>query len=296
MTSGVAERTGESKAIMAALEVISEQRCFGGTQGFYRHTSQACAGPMRFAVYAPAQAKHESVPVLYYLAGLTCTEETFVIKAGAQRLASEFGIMLVTPDTSPRNTGIAGEADDWEFGTGAGFYLDATQAPWSQFFKMYTYVTEELPAMIAENFPADMTRQGIFGHSMGGHGALTIALKHPQQYRSVSAFAPIVAPTQVRWGQKAFQRYLGADQESWKKYDACELVKSQRFPGTILVDQGEADKFLADELRPQLFESACRSAGQALTLRMQPGYDHSYYFISTFIEDHLRHHAATLCA
>jgi S-formylglutathione hydrolase len=283
-------------ATMAALEVISEQRCFAGTQGFYRHSSEACAGPMRFAVYVPPRAQHEPVPVLYYLAGLTCTEETFAIKAGAQRLASEFGIMLVTADTSPRNTGIAGEADDWEVGAAAGFYLDATQAPWSQFFKMYTYVVKELPAMLAEHFPADMARQGIFGHSMGGHGALTIALKHPQIYCSVSAFAPIVAPTQVRWGQKAFQRYLGADQEQWKAYDACELVKAQRFAGKILIDQGGADKFLVDELRPQLFETACRAAGQALTLRMQPGYDHSYYFISTFIEDHLRHHAAQLNA
>jgi len=288
--------TCEPIAIMATLEVISEQRSFGGTQGFYRHASEACAGPMRFAVYVPPRAQHEPVPVLYYLAGLTCSEETFVIKAGAQRLAAELGLMLVAADTSPRNTGIAGEADDWEFGTAAGFYLDATQAPWSQFFNMYTYIAGELPEMIAEHFPADMTRQGIFGHSMGGHGALTMALKHPQRYRSVSAFAPIVAPTQVRWGQKAFQRYLGGNHEHWQHYDACELVKLQRFPGTILIDQGDADKFLADELKPQLFESACRTAGQALTLRMQPGYDHSYYFISTFIEDHLRHHAAILNA
>lgn len=279
---------------MTAIETISEQRSFGGVQGFYRHASSACAGPMRFAVYAPPQARQGPVPVLYYLAGLTCTEETFVIKAGAQRVAAQLGLMLVTPDTSPRNTGIAGEAEDWEFGTAAGFYLDATQAPWSQFFKMYTYVTAELPALIGEHFPADMKREGIFGHSMGGHGALTIALKNPQRYKSVSAFAPIVAPTQVHWGLKALPRYLGDDRETWKDYDACELVRRQRFPGTILIDQGDADKFLADELRPQLFEAACRETGQALTLRMQPGYDHSYYFISTFMEDHLRHHAAQL--
>ena len=279
---------------MAALETISEQRSFGGVQGFYRHTSSACAGPMRFGVYAPPQAKKGPVPVLFYLAGLTCTEETFVIKAGAQRVAAELGLMIVTPDTSPRNTGIADEAADWEFGTGAGFYLDATQAPWSKFFKMYTYVTDELPALIAGNFPADMKRQGIFGHSMGGHGALTIALKNPQRYKSVSAFAPIVAPTQVHWGQKALPKYLGDDRETWKNYDACELVRRRQFPGTILIDQGDADKFLADELRPALFETACRETGQALTLRMQPGYDHSYYFISTFVEDHLRHHAAAL--
>ncbi|MDR3387198.1 MAG: S-formylglutathione hydrolase [Rudaea sp.] len=281
---------------MAALEVISEQRSFGGTQGFYRHASQACAGPMRFGVYVPPRARHEPAPVLYYLAGLTCTEETFAIKAGAQRVAAELGLMLVTADTSPRNTGIAGEADDWEFGAGAGFYLDASQTPWSQFFNMHTHVVEELPAMVAEHFPADMKRQGIFGHSMGGHGALTIALKHAQRYRSVSALAPIVAPTQVHWGQKAFARYLGADNASWNRYDACELVKAQCFPGTILIDQGDTDKFLVDELKPQLFETACRAAGQALTLRMQPGYDHSYYFISSFIEDHLRHHAAILNA
>lgn len=279
---------------MTAIETISEQRSFGGVQGFYRHASSACAGPMRFAVYAPPQARQGPVPVLYYLAGLTCTEETFVIKAGAQRVAAQLGLMLVTPDTSPRNTGIAGEAEDWEFGTAAGFYLDATQAPWSQFFKMYTYVTAELPALIGAHFPADTKREGIFGHSMGGHGALTIALKNPQRYKSVSAFAPIVAPTQVHWGLKALPRYLGDDRETWKDYDACELVRRQRFPGTILIDQGDADKFLADELRPQLFEAACRETGQALTLRMQPGYDHSYYFISTFVEDHLRHHAAQL--
>jgi len=281
---------------MAALEVISEQRCFGGVQGFYRHPSAACAGPMRFAVYQPPRAFHEPVPVLYYLAGLTCTEETFMIKGGAQRLASEFGLMLVAPDTSPRATGIVGEADDWEFGAGAGFYLDATQQPWSQFFHMYTYVTEELPALIAGHFPADRQRQGIFGHSMGGHGALTIALKYPQRYRAGSAFAPIVAPTQVRWGDKAFSRYLGADRNAWKSYDACELVARQRRAGTILIDQGDADKFLEEQLRPHLFEAACSAAGQALVLRMQRGYDHSYYFISTFMEDHLRHHDTALRA
>jgi S-formylglutathione hydrolase len=279
---------------MAAIETISEQRSFGGVQGFYRHASSACAGSMRFGVYAPPQAKSGPVPVLYYLAGLTCTEETFVIKAGAQRVASELGLMLVTPDTSPRSTGIAGEAEDWEFGTAAGFYLDATQAPWSKFFNMYTYVTSELPALIGEHFPADMKRESIFGHSMGGHGALTIALKNPWRYKSVSAFAPIVAPTQVHWGQKALPKYLGEDRETWKNYDACELVRRAQFAGTILVDQGDADKFLADELKPQLFEASCRETGQALTLRMQPGYDHSYYFISTFMEDHLRHHAAQL--
>jgi S-formylglutathione hydrolase len=279
---------------MAAIETISEQLSFGGAQGFYRHASTACAGPMRFAVYRPPQARNGPVPVLYYLAGLTCSEETFVIKAGAQRLAAELGLMLVAPDTSPRNTGIPDEAADWEFGTAAGFYLDAAQVPWSRFFNMYTYVSSELPEIVAEHFPADMARQGIFGHSMGGHGALTIALKQPDRYRSVSAFAPIVAPSQVPWGRKAFSRYLGEDRAAWKNYDASELVKLQRFPGTILIDQGDADKFLVDQLRPHLFEAACRDAGQQLSLRRQSGYDHSYYFISTFIEDHLRHHAAAL--
>lgn len=277
---------------MPAIETISEQRCFGGTQGFYRHASSACATPMRFSVYKPPQAQTHRVPVLYYLAGLTCTEETFVIKAGAQRLAAELGMMLVAPDTSPRNTGIAGEAADWEFGAGAGFYLDATEAPWSGFFNMYTYVSRELPDIIAEHFPADEARQGIFGHSMGGHGALTIALKNPDRYRSVSAFAPIVAPTQVPWGRKAFARYLGADASAWGGYDATELLETHRFPGTILIDQGDADKFLQEQLRPELFEAACRRAGQSLSLRMRPGYDHSYYFISSFIGEHMRHHAA----
>ncbi|MFT3792167.1 MAG: S-formylglutathione hydrolase [Rudaea sp.] len=277
---------------MTTLEAISEQHCFGGVQGFYKHASRVCAGEMKFAVYKPPQASLGPVPVLYYLSGLTCTEETATIKAGAQRVASELGLMLVMPDTSPRNTGIPDEAADWEFGTAAGFYLDATQSPWSTFFNMYSYVTVELPALIAANFPADTQRQGIFGHSMGGHGALTIALKNPRKYRSVSAFAPIVAPTQVHWGQKAFPRYLGENRESWKDYDACELVRCGRLPGMILIDQGDADKFLADELRPHLFEAACLEAGHALTLRMRQGYDHSYYFIGTFIEDHLRHHAA----
>ncbi len=278
---------------MTTLETISEHRSFGGVQGFYRHVSTACAGPMRFAVYKPPQAEHVAVPVLYYFSGLTCTEENFVIKAGAQRVASELGLMLVVPDTSPRNTGIPGEADDSEFGAGAGFYLDATQAPWSQHFNMYTYVTVELPALIAAHFPADMTRESVFGHSMGGHGALTVALKSPHRYKSVSALAPICAPMRAAWTQKAFARYLGDDREAWKNYDASELVKRQRFPGTILIDQGEVDEFMGG-LRPDLFAQACTEASQALNLRMQPGYNHSYYFVSTFVEDHLRHHAKAL--
>jgi len=281
---------------MTNIETISEQSSFGGVQGFYRHASNACAGSMRFAVYRPPQARSANVPVLYYLAGLTCSEETFVIKAGAQRIAAELGLMLVAPDTSPRNTGIPDEAADWEFGTAAGFYLDAARPPWSRFFNMYTYVSRELPELIAEHFPADRGRQSIFGHSMGGHGALTIALKNPDRYRSVSAFAPIVAPSQVAWGHKAFSRYLGEDRAAWLTYDACALVTRRAFPGTILIDQGDADKFLVEQLRPQLFATACRDSGQPLKLRMQSGYDHSYYFISTFMDDHLRHHATALHA
>jgi S-formylglutathione hydrolase len=282
----------------ATIEKVSENRCFGGVQGFYKHASSVCNGTMTFAVYRPPQAASGRVPVLWYLSGLTCTAENFTVKAGAQRVASELGIMLVMPDTSPRDTGIAGVADEYDFGNAAGFYLDATQAPYARFFNMYSYVTAELPEIVAANFPADINRQGIFGHSMGGHGALTIALKNPGRYRSLSAFSPIVAPTRVPWGSaKAFPRYLGDDRESWKAYDACELVASgRRFAGKILVDQGDADQFLKENLRPELFVEACSAAGQALELRMQPGYDHSYYFIGTFVEDHLRHHAAALSA
>lgn len=279
---------------MTMIETMSEQRCFDGTQGFYRHVSQACGGPMRFAVFLPAHAQAAPVPVLFFLAGLTCTEETATIKASAQRLAAELGMALVMPDTSPRDTGIDGATGDWEFGEGAGFYVDATQAPWSSRFRMHSYVVDELPALLAEHFPVDTTRASIFGHSMGGHGALTIALKHPERYRSVSAFAPIVAPTQVPWGRKALPRYLGDNPDAWAAYDACELVRVRTFPGQILVDQGEADKFLAEQLRPELFDQACAESGQSLLLRRHPGYDHSYYFIASFIEDHLRHHARAL--
>lgn len=279
---------------MAKLETISEQRLHGGIQGFYRHPSQACGGPMRFAVYQPPQAANQACPVLYFLAGLTCTEETATIKAGAQRLAAQQGLMLVMPDTSPRETGFDGATGDWEFGEGAGFYLDATREPWSSRFNMYTYVTEELPALLAENFPVDVSRSALCGHSMGGHGALTIALKQPTRYASVSAFAPIVAPGQVPWGHKALPRYLGDDTKAWADYDACELVRRQTFPGTILIDQGEADPFLDKQLKPELFDQACAEAGQSLLLRRHAGYDHSYWFISSFIDDHLRHHAEAL--
>lgn len=278
-----------------SIETVSTQRCFGGTQGFYRHESSACCGPMAFAVYTPPQAAHAKVPVLVYLAGLTCTPETFPIKAGAQRVAAELGLMLVAPDTSPRDTGFDGALGDWEFGEGAGYYVDATQAPWSTRFRMETYVVNELPEVIVGAFPADPSRWSIMGHSMGGHGALTLALRHPGRYRSVSALAPIVAPTQVPWGQKALPRYLGENRNACNGHDACKLVESgKRVAGTILIDQGDADRFREKQLRPELFKTACESAGQPLTSRIQHGYDHSYWFVQTFIADHLRHHARAL--
>ncbi|WNZ22926.1 S-formylglutathione hydrolase [Leptolyngbya sp. NK1-12] len=276
------------------MELVSQYRCFGGTVGFYQHTSAVCNSEMKFAVYLPPQADSEPVPVLYYLSGLTCTEENFTTKAGAQQFAAKYGLILVVPDTSPRNTGIAGENDDWDLGSGAGFYVDATEAPWSRYYNMYSYVTQELPALMAAHFPIQAERQGIFGHSMGGHGALICALKNPQQYGSVSAFAPIVAPMRCPWGQKAFSVYLGSDSSTWKAYDASELVLSTQLEHPILIDQGTADSFLEKQLMPERFEQSCRQAGQALTLRMQSGYDHSYYFIATFIEDHIRHHAEQL--
>lgn len=277
-----------------ALEVISEHACFGGVQGFYRHQSTACSSPMRFSLYRPPQAAVGSVPVLFYLAGLTCTEETLAIKAGAQRVAAELGLMLLSPDTSPRDTGIEGATGDWEFGEGAGFYLDATQAPWAARFRMESYVVDELPALIGQNFNADLDRCGIFGHSMGGHGALTLALKHPTRFRSLSALAPIVAPTAVPWGQKALPRFLGDDPVAWARHDACALLARAPYPGEILIDQGLGDKFLATQLQPERFETACAAVGQALTLRRHAGYDHGYYFIQSFVADHLRHHAARL--
>ncbi len=249
---------------------------------------------MRFSVFVPLHKAGARLPVLYWLSGLTCNEEVFAIKAGAQRLAAELGLVLVAPDTSPRDTGISGATDDWDFGEGAGFYVDATQPPWRARFRMYSYVVDELPRLVAEHFPVDPQRSGIFGHSMGGHGALTIALRNPERYRSVSAFAPIVAPTQVPWGHKALSRYLGNDRQAWKQYDACERVRARPFNGCILIDQGLDDGFLEEQLQPERFESACGESGQSLTLRRHPGYDHGYYFIQTFIEDHLRHHAAAM--
>ncbi len=278
---------------MSAFTTRSEQHAFGGVQGFYEHPSETCAGPMRFSVFQPPAAlRGERVPVLYFLAGLTCTEETFVTKAGAQRVAAELGLALVTCDTSPRATRIPGDDTAWDFGQGAGFYLDATTTPWAASYRMASYVTDELRTLVEANFPIADGARGIFGHSMGGHGALVLALRQPGLYRSVSAFAPIVAPSQVPWGQKAFTGYLGKDREDWAAWDTVELLRTTaRFPGRVLVDQGLSDKFLERELQPELLEAACSAAGQALELRRHPGYDHSYYFIATFIEDHLRHHA-----
>jgi S-formylglutathione hydrolase len=273
---------------------LNQHACFGGTAGFYSHPSTTCKGDMKFAVYLPPQAQSEALPVLYFLSGLTCTEENFMTKAGAQQFAAKYGVILVAPDTSPRGAGIPGEDDDWAFGSGAGFYVDATEAPWRSHYQMYSYVTQELPALIAEHFPVMTDRQGIFGHSMGGHGALVCALRNPDQYRSASALAPIVAPSRVPWGQKAFTNYLGADQAAWRSYDASELVLTTQLKYPILIDQGSADSFLAKQLIPEVFERACAKAGQPLTLRIQDGYDHSYYFISTFIEDHIRHHSELL--
>jgi S-formylglutathione hydrolase len=278
------------------MKTISEHKCFGGVQGYYAHASNEIGLEMKFSVFQPPQAKAGKVPVLYYLAGLTCSEETFAIKAGAQRIAAELGLMLVAPDTSPRGANIPGETESWDFGAGAGFYVDATREPWSKHYRMYSYVTSELPALIAGKFAADADRQGIFGHSMGGHGALVCALRNPGQYKSLSAFAPIAAPMRCPWGKKAFKGYLGDDHAAWAQYDASELMKRGRFAGPILVDQGLADKFLSDQLYPEVLEAACREAGQPLTLRRQEGYDHGYFFISTFMEDHLRHHAAQLIA
>lgn len=279
------------------IEELSEHACFGGVQGFYRHDSETIGLPMRFSVYHPPVEEHETVPVLFYLAGLTCTEETFMIKGGAQRWAAQYGIMLVAPDTSPRNTGIEGATAEWDFGEGAGFYLDATQLPWNSRFRMESWITEELHDIVFSQFNADPERVGIFGHSMGGHGALTLALRHPQRYRSASAFAPIASPTRCPWGQKAFSRYLGDDRNAWAEHDASALIRrrSTPFPIGILIDQGTDDQFLQEQLLTPELEAACKEAGQPLTLRMQPGYDHSYYFVSSFMQDHIAFHHKVLC-
>lgn len=276
------------------IEIVREHACFGGVQGLYSHASSSCSGNMQFAVYSPPQARDRRVPVLVFLSGLTCNEETFAIKAGAQRLASELGLMLVTPDTSPRDTGIPGAIGDWEFGEAASYYVDATIAPWSSQFRMESYVARELPALIAAEFNADLSRCGISGHSVGGHGALTLALRHPQVFRSLSAFAPMVSAASVPWGRKALPQLLGDEAAVWAEHDACALIGRGRYPGEILIDQGLADKFLDSQLQPERFETACAAIGQPLQLRRHAGYDHGYYFIQSFVDDHLRHHARAL--
>ena len=282
------------------LNTLSEHACFGGTLRFYEHASAEIGLPMRFSVFLPPQAAQGPVPAVLYLAGLTCNEETFMVKAGAQRMAAELGLALIAPDTSPRGASVEaidGATASWDFGVGAGFYLDATQAPWATHWRMESYLTKELLPLIAQSLPIDAQRLGIFGHSMGGHGALTLALKHPGLFKSLSAFAPICAPTQCPWGEKAFTGYLGADRAEWQKHDASALMQSQTtapFPTGILIDQGLADKFLAEQLHPHLFEAACAKIGQPLTLRRHAGYDHGYYFVASFMADHLKHHAEQL--
>jgi len=288
--TGIVERT-------TMLELINEHACHGGVLRFYQHESDAIGLSMRFSAFIPAHAQGAALPALFFLAGLTCNEETFMIKAGAQRAAAQQGMILIAPDTSPRGACVNGEDDSWDFGVGAGFYLDATQAPWNMNYRMESYICE-LRELVIRELAVDARRVGISGHSMGGHGALTLALRHPDLFRSVSAFAPIAAPSQCPWGQKAFNGYLGANREAWRQHDASALMAQMRtpFPAGILIDQGLGDKFLAEQLYPEAFEEACRAAAQPLQLRRHAGYDHGYYFISTFIDDHLRFHAANLAA
>jgi len=283
--------------VAETLSPVSQSLSFGGVQAVYAHDARETRCRMRFGLFLPPHADAGRVPVLYWLSGLTCTEENFIAKAGAQRVAAELGLAIVVPDTSPRGLGFQGEADAYDFGLGAGFYVDATRAPWSDGYRMYSYVTDELPAYVAAHFPVDPERTGIFGHSMGGHGALVIAIRNRDRYRSVSAFAPIVSPMRCPWGEKALAGYLGDDRGAWRAYDATALIEDRGYPGrAILVDQGTRDPFLERELKPQLLAEACERAGVALDLRMRDGYDHSYYFIATFIDEHLRFHARALAA
>ena len=275
------------------LNLRSSSGSFGGTTEFYSHHSDCCNSEMKFSIYVPPQAKTQPVPVLYFLSGLTCSDENFMAKAGAQRIAAKLGIILVAPDTSPREG--ADDSDHWDFGIGASFYVDALLDPWRSHYQMYSYITHELPALIADSFPVLMSNNGepiqsICGHSMGGHGALVCALRSPNQYRSVSAFAPIGSLSQCAWGEKAFTGYLGTDRSLWSNYDGSELVRHTIHQNPILIDQGMADGFLESQLKPELFEASCHASGQQLILRRQPNYDHSYYFIASFIEDHLNHH------
>lgn len=276
------------------MKTLSTSLSHGGVQGVYSHASETCNCEMTFAVFVPPQAKDGKVPVLWYLSGLTCTHQNVMDKGEYRKLAAELGMIVVCPDTSPRGEYVADEPDNWQFGKGAGFYVDATQEPYAKHYKMYSYITEELPALIAKEFPADMDRQGIFGHSMGGHGALTIALKNPERFKSVSAFAPIVEPSTAGWSRPALEKYLGADESSWRPYDTVALIREGKSFPEILIDQGTADSFLDEGLRPWLLEEAVKGTQTKLTVNMREGYDHSYYFISTFMDDHLRWHAARL--
>ena len=276
-------------------EIVSQNRSFGGTQYTYRHDSAQTGTAMRFSAFVPPQAGRGRVPVVWFLSGLTCTEENFTAKAGAQRVAAELGLLVIAPDTSPRGEGVPDDAGKaYDFGLGAGFYVDAAQEPWARNYRMRSYVEQELPALVAAELPGDMGRQSIMGHSMGGHGAITIALRNPGRFASVSAFAPIASPLACPWGEKALGGYLGPDRAAWREYDSCALIEDGgRLPG-LLVDQGLADNFLASQLKPELLEQACAKAGIPLILRRQDGYDHSYFFIASFMEDHLRHHAKAL--
>lgn len=281
---------------MSEIETLSAHKCFGGSLRFCRHDSEALRCAMRFSIFLPAEADTRSVPILWWLSGLTCTEENFTVKAGAYSEASRLGLAIIAPDTSPRGKQVADD-EAYDLGQGAGFYLDATEPPWTPHFSMYSYVTQELQSLVTHEFPVDTTRQGISGHSMGGHGALVLGLRNPGLYKSISAFAPIVAPSECPWGQKAFTAYLGNDRTAWAAFDACEILRNGAnradFP-SILVDQGGADQFLEAQLMPECFADAAKQAGQAISLRLQPGYDHSYFFVSSFIADHLRHHSETL--
>jgi len=275
----------------------SEQKCFGGIQGVYTHPSDSTNCEMEFSVYLPEHREKETLPVLYYLSGLTCTQDNVTTKSGFQRYASEQQIIVVCPDTSPRGSDIPGEHDSYDFGSGAGFYLNATEAPWSKSYNMYDYIVSELPQLIEANFSVNPEKTGIFGHSMGGHGALTIGLRNSDKFQSISAFSPIVSPTNCPWGEKALSGYLGNNRDNWKKYDATELIKQGlKSENEILIDQGTADNFLEEQLKPHLFREACNQSGQKIKLRMQPGYDHSYYFISSFIQDHIRFHATNFAS
>jgi S-formylglutathione hydrolase len=287
----------KGKGSMAALKLVSSAKFFSGVQKVFEHSSEVLKCNMNFAIFLPTKSNSTKVPVLYWLSGLTCTEQTFTFKTGSQKYAEEHGIAVVIPDTSPRGCNIEGEEDSWDFGTGAGFYVDATEEKWKTNYNMYSYITRELPSLINSNFPVLMDKVGIFGHSMGGHGALICALKNPGKYKSVSAFAPISNPINCPWGEKAFSGYIGPDKEIWKDWDACELVKGYKGPpfSYILIDQGKDDKFLIqNQLLPENFVEACRESGTQVVLRMQEGYDHSYCFVSTFLEDHFKHHAACL--